>query len=183
MILNMENISIRFYLKELRKKIKFINSKGELNIVPPPSVLRKTSLAIDCQLQDPSHSINCLCQMNFDSENNIYNVKVFDYVYMIEDEDRKNKKEWINVNWKIDKFQKNIKYHITSYFSPPMECLEPIDKYYVLCRSQFCPILIFFILKLKVKYLRLKKKNYLIQKFCDIGLNIFNLIPSIPYKI
>jgi hypothetical protein len=173
----MENNSIRFYLKELRKKIKFIDRYGELIIAPPPPVLRRTSRAIDCQLQDPSYSMNCLCQMDYDYKNNVYNIKVFDFVSMIEDEDRRNKKEWIDVNWKIDKFQKNLYYYVTSNFNAPRKCIEPIDNYYVLCRSQFCPILIFFILKLKVKCLRIKKKRYLKMIFGDIADNIVKLVP------
>ena len=178
----MENNSMRFYLKSFREKIKFINDEGELIIAPPPPLLRRSSIASECQYQDPSHSINCLCEMIFDNKSQMYNIKVFDFVSMIEDEDRRYKKEWIKVNWKIDKSQENIHYDVTSYFYPPRKCIDPINNYYVICRSQFSPLLLFFILKLKVKCLRKKKKRYLKMVFGNIADNILKLIPFTPLE-
>lgn len=172
---------IRFYLKTPSIRYPLQLSNGKTINVPDPPVLRKYSIGIDMQYNDPSYSVGKLCQMEFNKKKNMYDIKVFDHPIMLEDEDSKHKKYWIKVQWKIDKEIKNIHYNVTSYFHEPKKYIEKIDKNYLLCRPQFSSFLLFCILKFKIYFLRKRKRRFLKKKFCNEIVNIiFNSIPSTP---
>ena len=155
----MDKTCIRFYFKN---KKSFNNDHNQINLYKKRPILKKSSRGVDCQYEDPYYSVKCLCEMVYNHTSNMYDIRVFDCIIL--DEKIDNKKRWINVNWKIDNLQKNFHYYVTSYFNPKIRYIEPIKDKYIICRAQFSSILIFFILKLKVKCLRIKrnikKRNY-----------------------
>ena len=177
----MDNIPHKFYLKVPRYIFHSNILNGELVDIPDPPKLRRTSIATEAQECEPSYSIGRLCKMEFNNEIQMYNVKVFDYPIMLEDEYQSNKKCWIDVKWKINKEISKIHYFVTSYFSISSTYIDTIGTDYLICRCQFSPILIFCILKFKVCFLRKVKERYLKKKIgIDISKNILNLVPSTP---
>ena len=175
----MDNNIFKFYLKVPRCNYSSTNLNGESFYIPDPPKLRRTSIATDSQECEPSYSIGRLCKMVFDDQIQMYNVKVFDYPIMLEDENHRYNKEWINVKWKIDKEINRIHYCVTSYFNNPKEYIDIINTDYLLCRPQFSPILLFCILKLKVHFLRKVKKRYLKSKIENELVNkVLNFVPN-----
>lgn len=165
----MNNTPTRFYLKVPRS----------MPLEPP--VLRRTSIATEAQYCEPSYSIGKLCQMEFNDKIKMYNIKVFDYPSMLEDEDNRNKKMWVNVKWKIDKDINNIHYFVTSYFNARQKYIDKIGVDYLLCRPQFSPIILFCILKLKVLFIRKIKERFLKKKIGnEISKIILNYVPYTP---
>lgn len=178
----MDNTPFKFYLKVPRCQYPSRILNGDLVDIPDPPTLRRTSIATDAQECEPSYSIGRLCKMEFNNQLQMYNVKVFDCPIMLKDENQGNNKQWINVNWKIDKEINKIHYFVTSYFNNPQKYIDKIGTDYLLCRPQFSPVLLFCILKFKIHFLRKIKERYLKKKIgIDICKNILNLVPSTPY--
>ena len=179
----MDNTLLKFYLKVPRFNFSSMILNGDLTNIPDPPQLRRTSIAYDAQESEPSYSIGRLCEMEFNSQLQMYDVKVFDYPVMLEDEyDHRNNKKWINVKWKIDKEINKIHYCVTSYFNNPKKYIDTIGIDYLLCRPQFSSVLLFCILKLKVHFLRKIKARYLKQKIENEIVNkVFDFTPRTPY--
>tara|TARA_Y100000991_G_scaffold214056_1_gene200973 strand:+ start:2749 stop:3303 length:555 start_codon:yes stop_codon:yes gene_type:complete len=181
----MDNILLKFYLKVPTYNFQSSILNGDFINIPDPPKLRRTSIATYAQEYEPSYSIGRLCEMKFNNQLQMYDVKVFDYPIMLEDEENHGyNKEWINVKWKINKEVNKIHYYVTSYFNSPVEYIDIIGIDYLIQRSQFSPILFFCILKFKVLLLRKMKERYLKKMFNNYILkNILKFIYYTPVLI